>query len=44
MRPTVEPAEGNRVRLSIEVEEDELDKAVDSTRRRLRTRTVVARA
>jgi trigger factor len=35
MRSTVEPAEGNRVKLSIEVDEDEFEKAVDSTFRRL---------
>ncbi len=35
MRATAEPLEGNRVRLSIEVEEAEVDEALDSTARRL---------
>lgn len=35
MRSTVEPAQGNRVRLSIEVDEDEFERAVDATFRRL---------
>src|ERR1700747_1346872 len=35
MRATAEPAEGNRMRLSVEVDEAEVDKALDSTVRRL---------
>lgn len=36
MRTTVEPLEGNKVKLSVEVEEQELEKAVDAAFRRLR--------
>jgi len=35
MRATAAPVEGNRVRLSIEVDESEVDEAVDATARRL---------
>ncbi|MGA3148419.1 MAG: trigger factor [Acidimicrobiales bacterium] len=35
MRATVEPEEGNRVRLSVEVEEAEIDEALDQVMRRL---------
>ncbi|HUC37381.1 MAG TPA: trigger factor [Acidimicrobiales bacterium] len=35
MRATAAPVEGNRVRLSVEVDEAEVDRAVDSTARRL---------
>jgi len=35
MRATAAPEEGNRVRLSVEVDEAEVDKAVDATARRL---------
>jgi trigger factor len=35
MRATAEPAEGNRMRLSVEVDEAEVDKALDATVRRL---------
>jgi len=37
MRATAEPVEGNRVRLSVEVDESEVDKALDETVRRLST-------
>lgn len=36
MRTSVEPLEGNKVKLSVEVEEHELEKAVDAAFRRLR--------
>src|SRR5579884_839968 len=35
MRATAEPVEGNRMRLSVEVDEAEVDKALDTTVRRL---------
>jgi len=35
MRATAEPVEGNRVRLSVEVDESEVDRALDATVRRL---------
>ena len=35
MRATAEPVEGNRVRLSVEVDESEVDEALDATVRRL---------
>jgi trigger factor len=35
MRATAEPVEGNKVRLSVEVDETEIDEAVDATARRL---------
>src|ERR1700692_2306212 len=35
MRATAEPVEGNRVRLSVEVDESEVDQALDATVRRL---------
>jgi trigger factor len=35
MRATAEPLEGNRVRLSVEIDESEVDEAVDATARRL---------
>jgi len=35
MRATAEPVEGNRVRLSVEVDEGEIDEALDATVRRL---------
>ena len=35
MRATAEPADGNRVRLSVEVDEDEVAQALDATVRRL---------
>lgn len=35
MRATAEPVEGNRMRLSVEVDEGEVDKALDATVRRL---------
>ena len=35
MRSTVEPLEGNKVKLSIEVEESEFDKAIDSAFRKI---------
>jgi trigger factor len=35
MRATAEPVEGNRVRVSVEVDEAEVDEAVDATSRRL---------
>jgi trigger factor len=36
MRTSIEPLEGNKVKLSVEVEEHELEKAVDAAFRRLR--------
>ena len=41
MRATAEPVEGNRVRLSVEVDESEVDKALDETVRRLSTQVRV---
>ena len=41
MRATAEPVEGNRVRLSVEVEESEVDDALDATVRRLSTQVRV---
>jgi len=41
MRATAEPVEGNRVRLSVEVDESEVDKALDATVRRLATQVRV---
>ena len=35
MRATASPVEGNRVRLSVEVDESEVDEALDATVRRL---------
>ena len=35
MRATAEPVEGNRVRLSVVVDESEVDQALDATVRRL---------
>jgi trigger factor len=35
MRATAEPVEGNRIRLSVEVDEGEIDEALDATVRRL---------
>jgi trigger factor len=35
MRATAEPVEGNRVRLSVEVDEGEIDEALDATVQRL---------
>ncbi len=35
MRTTVEPAEGNRVKLVVEVDEQEFDKAIDAAFRRI---------
>ena len=41
MRATAEPVEGNRVRLSVEVDESEVDQALDATVRRLSTQVRV---
>src|SRR5580692_12751031 len=41
MRATAEPVEGNRVRLSVEIDESEVDKALDATFRRLSTQVRV---
>ena len=41
MRATAEPVEGNRVRLSVEVDESEVDEALDATVRRLSTQVRV---
>ncbi len=41
MRATAEPVEGNRVRLSVVVDESEVDQALDATVRRLATQVRV---
>jgi trigger factor len=41
MRATAEPVEGNKVRLSVEVDESEVDQALDATVRRLSTQVRV---
>jgi trigger factor len=41
MRATAEPVEGNRVRLSVEIDESEVDQALDATFRRLSTQVRV---
>ncbi len=41
MRATAEPVEGNKVRLSVEVDESEVDQALDATVRRLATQVRV---
>ncbi len=41
MRATAEPVDGNKVRLSVEVEESEVDEALDATVRRLSTQVRV---